>query len=104
MKQESRTLAILAHVLGLIAYFIGPLIILLVTEDKDVKKHARNALNWQISLIIYFIVAGILVFLLIGFLLLPALAIVNIVFSIMAAVKASNDELWKYPLSIQFLK
>jgi len=104
MKQESRTLAILAHVLGLIAYFIGPLIILLVTKDKDVKKHARNALNWQISLIIYFIVAGILVFLLIGFLLLPALAIVNIVFSIMAAVKASNDELWKYPLSIQFLK
>jgi len=103
-KDSNNTLAVLAHVLGVFIGLWGPLIILLAAKDKNVKKHAKNALNWQLSSIIYYIVSFILMIILIGFLLLFAVYIVNIVFSIIAAVKASEGETWKYPLSIPFLK
>lgn len=104
MAKNDNTLAILTHLLGLFTGFIGPLIIFLITDSKVVKDHARKALNWQFSLMIYFIVAFILVFLLVGFLLIFALFIVDLIFTIMATVKASNGELWDYPMSIKFFK
>ena len=120
-KSDDLTLAVLAHVLGLFVGFLGPLIILLVSKSKPVKEHARNALNWQISVMIYCVVSVILLFVLVGFLLLisvyianfivlvgflllVALCIANFIFCIIAAVKAGNGETWKYPLSIPFLK
>ena len=53
-NSEDKTLLILIHILGIFTYFIGALIIFLTTENKKAKKHARNALNWQLSIIIYF--------------------------------------------------
>ncbi len=103
-KSDDRTLAVLTHLLGLFVGLLGPLIVLLVSKSKSSKVHARNALNWQISLSIYCVVSFILLFVLIGFFLLIALAIANSVFCIIAAVKAGNGETWKYPLSITFLK
>jgi uncharacterized Tic20 family protein len=66
--------------------------------------HAKAALNWQLSLMIYLIVSGILVFVIIGILLLAALGIMNVVFCVVAAVKAGEGEVWKYPLSIPFFR
>lgn len=104
-KQEiDRTLAILAHILSLVAGFIPALIIFLVAKDNFSKENAKNALNWQISSIIYMIVSFILIFVLIGFLLFPAVIILNLVFTIIATVKASNGETWKYPLAIPFVQ
>lgn len=51
---KDNTLNIITHILGYFTNWIGPLIILLVTKEKDVKEHAKKALNWQISLIIYY--------------------------------------------------
>lgn len=62
------------------------------------------ALNWQISLIIYAIISGILMLVFIGILLMIVIGILNIVFCIMAAVKASKGELYNYPMTIKFLK
>ena len=103
-KSDQRTLAVLTHILTLVAHFIAPLIILLVSKDEYVKKHARRALNWQISAIIYFVVSFVLVLVLVGIFLLIALAVLDLVFVIIAAVKAGNDELWDYPMAIRFLK
>lgn len=103
-KKQDNTLPILSHILGLFAGFIPPLIILLVTEEERVKKHARRALNWHISFVIYFFASMILVLILIGFVLFFALIIMDIVFCIIASVKASEGELWNYPLAIPFLK
>jgi uncharacterized protein len=102
-KKEDRTLSVLAHALTFFGGFIAPLIILLVAKDEMTRKHARNALNWQISLAIYFIISFVLLIIIIGFFLIIALAIINIIFVIIAAVKAGNGELWKYPLAIPFL-
>jgi uncharacterized protein len=102
MAKEDKTLGILTHVLGLFTGFIGPLIIFLIADDKKTKDHSKLALNWQFSLLIYMIVSFVLIFVLIGILLIIALGIMNLIFSIMAAVKASNGEKWKYPLAIPF--
>lgn len=103
-SSDTKTMSVLAHVLGLFVGFIGPLIIYLVSEDNTAKSHAKYALNWQISATIYIIVSFVLVFVIVGIPLLFAVGVINLIFSIMAAVKASHGELWKYPLSIQFLK
>ena len=102
--KKDYTLPILAHVLGWLTSFIGPLIILLASKDKNSKLHSKKALNWQISLIIYYAISFILIFFLIGFILIIALSIMNLIFSIVAAVKASRGELWDYPFAIPFLQ
>ncbi len=104
VKKEDKTLKILAHLLGLFTGFLGPLIILLAADDEKAKTHAKYALNWQFSLMIYVFVSLPLIILLIGFVLLPALLVLNLVFCIMATVKASEDVFWKYPLAIPFFK
>jgi uncharacterized protein len=108
MVKKSNTMIILTHVLGWIAGFLGPLIIYLTSENAEVKKHAKVVLNWQFSMIVYMSAAAILMFTII---LIPlsvitfvALFILNIVFPIIAIVKASEGKVWKYPLSIPFFK
>lgn len=102
--ENDKTLVILAHVLGIFTYFIGPLIIMLTSESEYVKKHCRNALNWQFSALIYCAISLILIFILIGVILIWAIGILNIIFSIIAAVKASEGKFYEYPLSIKFYK
>ena len=104
MANDTKTLAVLTHVLGIITGFIGPLVMLLACQDKEVKKHAKVTLNWQFSYLIYIIISIILVFVIIGIPLLILLGILNIIFGILAAVKASEDKIYKYPLSIKFFK
>ena len=101
-KEDTKTLAVLAHVLAIFTGFVGPLIILLVSESDEAKKHAKAALNWQFSLMIYLVVSFILILILVGILLVIALYIMNIIFCVIAAVKASNREIYTYPLSIRF--
>ncbi len=99
-----KTINLLVHILGLLTWVIGPLIVLLAIKDTTAQQHAKTALNWQISATIYYGVAFLLMFLIIGFALLPLIGILNLIFCIVAAVKAANGELWKYPLSIPFLR
>ena len=102
-KKKDTTLPIFTHILGILTGFVGALIILLVADDEYAKKHARRALNWQLSLLIYYIISAILIIVLIGFVLIGILAILNIIFCIIAAVRASNNNLYDYPLTISFL-
>lgn len=99
-----RSLPVLAHILALLTGFIGPLIVLLATQDAEARAHARRALNWQISLILYLFVSFLLAFVLIGIPLMIALSVCNFIFCIVAAVKAGSGILWDYPMIIRFLK
>ncbi len=94
----------LVHILALFTGLIGPLIFLLASEDGGVKEHAKNALNWQISLLIYMFASAVLMLILVGFLLALVVFVLDVVFCIMAAVKANRNELWDYPLAIPFIK
>lgn len=86
--------------------FILPVIMWMINKDKSVTidLHGKNIINFMISWIIYAIVAGILCVVLIGIPMLIALGVMQVVFIILAAIKASNNEYWKYPFSITFIR
>jgi hypothetical protein len=91
---------------GLVLNFFGPLVgyLLLRQRGPFVREHSVSALNWQLSLLIYYFVGYILSLVLVGFVILGAAAVLNIVFSILAAMHAHRGQLYVYPLAIKFLR
>jgi uncharacterized protein len=73
-------------------------------EYPFVNEQGKEALNFQISVLIYGIISAFLCLIIIGFLLLLALGIFQIVMIIIASVKASNGEDYRYPLTIRFIR
>lgn len=107
ISQDDKTMAILAHILTLVACFIAPLVVYLSKKDNGsyfLLENAKESLNFQISLIIYFTIAFILVFMLIGMVIIPLLGIFATIVIIVATIKAANGEVYRYPLSIRFIK
>lgn len=84
---------------------IGPLVVWLIKRDDDpfIDYSGKEALNFNISFLIYGVVAGLLIILLIGLILLPIVFVVWLVLVIVAAVKTSNGEYYRYPLTIRFV-
>lgn len=86
--------------------FIAPFVMWLTKskENPNIDIHGKNIANFIISMLIYAVVSTILIIVLIGIPLLIALGIIEIVFIIIASIKAASGEYWKYPLSIPFFK
>ncbi|HMT35393.1 MAG TPA: DUF4870 domain-containing protein [Chitinophagaceae bacterium] len=105
-SSDERTMAILSHILCIIGSLIAPLIIYLLKKDESsyVKEHALESLNFQITMIILYIISGVLIFILIGFLLIWALGIINLILIIIATIKASEDKLYRYPFNFRLIK
>ncbi|MDZ7687705.1 MAG: DUF4870 domain-containing protein [Halobacteriales archaeon] len=101
--QNDDVLAPLVHVLALFFWIFAPLVVFLVTEDGFVKENAANALNWQISYSIYMVVSVFLMLFLVGILTAFVVALLNLVFCVVAAVKAADGEAWKYPLTLEIV-
>jgi uncharacterized Tic20 family protein len=89
-----------------VGHLLGPFIIWVLKKNEYpfVDQQGKEALNFQISMTIYAILASILVFLVIGIFLLIILAIVDVILVIIASMKASNGESYRYPLTIRFIK
>jgi uncharacterized Tic20 family protein len=100
---DERTLAILCHVLTIFFWLFPPLIIYLIKKDESayVTEHARESLNFQITMSI---VAIALVLTIVGILLVWVLAIVVLVLVIIASIKASENKVYRYPLTIRLIK
>ncbi|MCB8963464.1 MAG: DUF4870 domain-containing protein [Bacteroidales bacterium] len=109
--EEEKTFSMLCHLSALsgiiipFGHIIGPLVFWLIKREQypEVDRQGKAALNFQISVTIYMIIAGILVLLLVGFLLLAALGIFALVITIIASVKSANAERYTYPLTINIL-
>jgi uncharacterized Tic20 family protein len=100
---DERTLAILCHVLTIFFWLFPPLIIYLIKKNESayVTEHARESLNFQITMSI---VAIALVLTIVGILLVWVLAIVVLVLVIIASIKASENKVYRYPLTIRLIK
>lgn len=100
---DERTLAILSHVLTIFFWLFPPLIIYLIkkNESQFVAEHAKESLNFQITVSIIGIV---LVLTVVGILLLWVLGILVLVLVIIATVKASESKLYRYPFTIRLIK
>lgn len=104
-KQSDITMAVLAHALGIFTSFVGALIIYLTSQKEGyAKTQAKEALNFQITVVLAYVIAGILTLVLVGILLIWAISIANLVLCIMAAVAVSRSENYKYPFNIRFIK
>ena len=109
---DERNTAMACHLVSFLGYLIPPFdivaIILIWSSKKDqsafVREHGTEALNYQISYYIYLLISLILTFVLIGFVMLAALTIFDITVTIIAAIKASNGERYRYPLTIRFVQ
>ncbi|WP_245631944.1 DUF4870 domain-containing protein [Alicyclobacillus ferrooxydans] len=73
-------------------------------QSPFVDEQGKESLNFQISLLLYAIIAGLLCLILIGFLLLFTLAVFQIVLVIIATVRVYNGEHYRYPLTIRFIR
>ncbi len=84
---------------------VGPFLVWLFKRDEPyVDEQAKEALNFNISFLIYGVASALLIILLIGLLLLPAVFVTWFVLVIVAAVKASAGEHYRYPLTIRFIR
>ncbi|MHA7986697.1 DUF4870 domain-containing protein [Rathayibacter sp. CAU 1779] len=103
---DEKLWAILVHVLGIFFSFIPALIGYLVLKDRGpfIRQHTASALNFQLTMLIAYIVGFILTFIIIGILVILAVEVLIIVFSIIAAVRANQGQPYNYPLSIPFVK
>ncbi len=109
---DDKTMGIIAHVLLIFTWWLGPLILWVIKKDQKgfAEHHAREALNFGITVTIAYIalwiVATILAFITFGFtFFLPFLVwIAALVFGILGAMAANKGELYRYPVSLRLVK
>jgi len=96
----------LAHLGGIILYFLSGLIVWLVYKDRDqfVGDQAKEALNFQLTLLIGYLISIPLMFVAIGFVTYPLIAIVGLVFSIIGGLAANKGEAYRYPFALRLVK
>ncbi len=110
VSQEDKTLALITHLSGILAGFIVPLIIWLINKDKPEKSflidQSREALNFQITLLIVYVVCFVLTIVTLGLFSIVTLLVwvASIVLMILAAVKANNGEAYRYPVALRLIK
>ena len=113
IPREAGQWATVCHIIALvgllgngIGFLLGPLIVwLLKREDHPfIDEQGKEAVNFQITMFLAFLVAFFLLFFVIGIVLMPLVVIGNVIFIVLAAVKANEGVAYRYPFAIRFLK
>jgi len=108
---KERTWHMFCHLSALLGYLvplgwlIGPFVIWQWKKNEmpSIEAHGREALNFHLSMMIWFFLAALSVFILIGIVILPVLGLLHLIFIIVATVKANDGRPYRYPMTIQFL-
>jgi uncharacterized Tic20 family protein len=107
-SQDDRTIAMLTHLSGIVLGFIVPLVVWLMHKDRADKGYlvdqSREALNFQITLLMGYVVGIILSVILVGALLNFLIWIACIIFSVIAALAANKGEVYRYAFAIRLVK
>lgn len=105
-QMMSDLMAMLIYVTSFFTTIIGPIIIWMIKREESafIDFHGKEYLNFVISYFVYGIVAAISMFLLIGFILAPAVGIAAVIFTIMAAIKSYNGEMYRIPFIFRLIK
>ncbi len=112
VSKDARTFGMLCHLIAFAGFvfpfgnLIGPLVIWLLKKDEHafVDDQGKESLNFQISMSIYAIISAILIVVVLGIFLLIAIVIFEVVMIIIASIKANEGLVYRYPLTIRFLK
>ena len=107
---DERTWAIAAHLSSFVAAYValgllGPLTVMLIAGPRSayVRRHAVEALNFNISVLIYLAVAAVLSLVLIGIPMLIAIGVLYVISVIRGAIAASRGEEFRYPLTLRLV-
>jgi hypothetical protein len=105
-SNDAKNMGVLCHLLGFFTSFVGPLVIWLIKKDQlpFVDHHGKEALNFQITLAIAFVVGGVTTAFCIGGIILLVAWLADLILSIMACVAASKGEYYKYPWCLRLIK
>jgi uncharacterized Tic20 family protein len=115
LSSDERNWAMFCHLAGLAGFLpvipllgnvLGPLVLWLLKREQYpfVDDQGKEALNFQITMLLATIVAGILMMVLIGLILVPAVIITNVVCVILATIRASKGMRYRYPFAIRLIK
>jgi len=113
IPRDARNWAMGCHLIALVGllgnglgFLVGPLIVWLVKREDHpfINEQGKESVNFQITMMGALILCVPLVFVVIGIVLLPLIGIFDVVMTIIAGIKASNGEHWRYPLTIRFVK
>ena len=104
--KDSKTMGMLAHLLAIFTGFIGPLVIWLIKKDTSpfVDDQGKESLNFQLTVLIGYLIGGATSCLFIGLLILPAVWLISLIFAIIATMKANNGEAYRYPFALRLIK
>jgi len=102
---DEKNIAVLTHLAGTIFSIFPSLIVWLLKKDDSayIGEQARDALNFQITVLIAYAISSVLIIILIGFLAMGIVWLGNIVLCILAAVAASKGEHYRYPLTLRLI-
>lgn len=112
IKKEERTWAMAAHFSAFLGHFVpfghilGPLVIWLIKKDQMpfVDDQAKEAMNFQITVTLGFVISGVLVLVFVGVFLLFVVWLFAIIMTIVAAVKANDGVAYRYPWTLRLIK
>ena len=104
-SNDDKNIATVTHLGGTVFSFIPSLIVWILKKDDSayIADQAKEALNFQITVLIAQFIAGILAIILIGFLFMAIIWILNVVFCIIAAIASSKGEAYRYPLCLRLI-
>jgi len=107
-NSDERIMAILSHILAIVPGIgiLGPLVIYLVKKDESefVAANAKESLNFQITMVLAYIISAILILVIIGAFLFWILGIMNVVLVIVATIKASENRIYRYPFNMRLIR
>ncbi|WP_019241820.1 MULTISPECIES: DUF4870 domain-containing protein [Bacillus] len=105
VSKDERLMAALIYIVSFFTAFIGPLLIWLLQKDKSsfVDYHGREYFNFFISYAVYGFIAGLLMFVLVGFILAPIVGLAAFVFTIIGAIKAYDGVEYRFPFIFRIL-
>ena len=106
ISKDAKNMAMLCHLLAIFTGFLGPLIIWLIKKDDTpfVDDQGKEALNFQLTVLIAILISSVLTVVCIGVFLMMGVWVVDIIFCILAAIKSSKGEAYRYPVNIRFIK
>ena len=104
-SNDDKNIATVTHLGGTVFSFIPGLLVWILKKDDStyIAGQAKEALNFQITVLIAQFIAGILAIILIGFVFMGIIWILNVVFCIIAAIASSRGESYRYPLCLRLI-
>ena len=104
-SSDDKNIATVTHLGGIVFAFVPALVVWILKKDESayIADQAREALNFQVTIVLGFVIAGILSWILIGFIFFPILWLLNIVFCIIVAISSSKGKTYRYPLSLRLI-